>query len=133
MGADSIRNYMTKHLKPSWCIERELIPDFAPEGTENWWFEKVSNIKSKDALEFDSETGINEVVSALRKNNRQNAFITVGGERKSIISMSMIMERMRKLRIKKGENVKISSFMDEKYRPITVLLSGTKLLANGRG
>ena len=63
--------------------------------------------------------GINEVVSALRKNNRQNAFITVGGERKSIISMSMIMERMRKLRIKKGENVKISSFMDEKYRPIT--------------
>jgi len=117
--ADSIRNYMTKHLKPSWCIERELIPDFAPEGTENWWFEKVSNIKSKDALEFDSETGINEVVSALRKNNRQNAFITVGGERKSIISMSMIMERMRKLRIKKGENVKISSFMDEKYRPIT--------------
>jgi cystathionine beta-synthase len=117
--ADSIRNYMTKHLKPSWCIERELIPDFAPEGTENWWFEKISNIPSKSAIDFDCETGINEVISGLRKNNRQNAFITKGGERKSVISMSMIMERMRKLRVKKGDNVKISSFMDEKYRPIT--------------
>jgi cystathionine beta-synthase len=117
--ADSIRNYMTKHLKPSWCIERELIPDFAPEGTENWWFEKISNISSKSAIDFDCETGINEVISSLRKNNRQNAFITKGGERKSIISMSMIMERMRKLRVTKGADVKISSFMDEKIRPIT--------------
>jgi len=117
--ADSIRNYMTKHLKPSWCIERGLIPDFAPEGTENWWFEKVSNISSKDSLDFDCETGINEVVAQLRKNNRQNGFITKDGERKSVISLSMIMERMRKLRVKKGDNVKISSFMDEKYRPIT--------------
>jgi len=31
----------------------------------------------------------------------------------------MIMERMRKLRVTKGADVKISSFMDEKIRPIT--------------
>merc|ERR1712226_1221591 len=117
--ADSIRNYMTKHLKPSWCIERELIPDFAPEGCENWWFEKVSSINSKPAIDLDCELGINEAIATLRKQSRHNAFITKNGERKSVISMSMIMERMRKCRIKKGDNVKISSFMDEKYRPIT--------------
>jgi len=117
--ADSIRNYMTKHLKPSWCIERDLIKDFAPEGCEEWWFEKVSSINSKEALDLDCEMGINEAVSTLRKNNRLNAFITKGGERKSVISVSMIMERMRKVRIKRGEDVKLSSFMDEKYRPIT--------------
>merc|ERR1712193_46346 len=117
--ADSIRNYMTKHLKPSWCIERNLIPDFAPEGCADWWFEKVSNIESKSPIDIDSETDVKDAVAQLRKNNRQNAFITHNGVRKSVISVSMIMERMRKVRIKRGEAVKLASFMDENYRPIT--------------
>merc|ERR1712226_285855 len=117
--ADSIRNYMTKHLKPSWCIERGLIPDFAPEGCEAWWFEKASKIKSKPAHDIDCNVDIAAAAAQMKKNNIQNAFITKDGKRCSVISVSMILERMRKVRIKRGEQVTLASFMDEKYRPIT--------------
>lgn len=61
--ADSIRNYMTKHLKPSWCIERDLIDDFAPEGCEKWWFDKVSEIPiNRKLLDLDAEMGLNEAI-----------------------------------------------------------------------
>merc|ERR1712110_652999 len=116
---DSIRNYMTKHLKPSWCIERGLIPDFAPEGCEAWWFEKASKIKSKPAHDIDCNVDIAAAAAQMKNNNIQNAFITRDGKRCSVISVSMILERMRKVRIKRGEQVTLASFMDEKYRPIT--------------
>merc|ERR1712173_467304 len=83
--ADSIRNYMTKHLKPSWCIERGLIKDFAPEGCEEWWFEKVSNIQSKPALDLDCSMDVKDAVGQMRKNNSQVAFITKDSKRCSVI------------------------------------------------
>ena len=61
--ADSIRNYMTKHLKPSWCIERDFIKDFAPEGCESWWFDSISKVESpREDLDLDCEMGLNEAI-----------------------------------------------------------------------
>merc|ERR1712110_611299 len=116
--ADSIRNYMTKHLKPSWCIERGLIPDFVPDGCEAWWKDCISKVSSKECMDFDCETDVNEVIKTMRAKRMTNAFITKSGERASVISVSMILERLRKGRNKKGDKVLLSSFMDEKYRPI---------------
>lgn len=118
--ADSIRNYMTKHLKPSWCIERKLIDDFAPEGTKEWWFDSVSKVEVNRAiLDLDCEMGLNEAISQLRKNNLKNAFITKNGERVSVLATSTTVNRYRTARIKKSENPKISSFLDEAWRPLT--------------
>ena len=62
--ADSIRNYMTKHLKPSWCIERKLIDDFAPEGTKDWWFDSVGklDLSQTKLLDFDHEMDLNSAI-----------------------------------------------------------------------
>lgn len=117
--ADSIRNYMTKHLKPSWCIERGFIKDFAPEGCESWWFNSVADVPSKPALELCADMDISEATTRMRGANVKNAFIVKDGKRASVISVAMILDRIRKVRIKRGEKVALSSFMDENYRPIT--------------
>merc|ERR1712226_1172399 len=117
--ADSIRNYMTKHLKPSWCIERNLIKDFAPENCDSWWFDPISKVNiNRSYLDLDSEMPLNDAIASMRKNNSTNAFITKNGNRVSILTTKIIMNRYRSARIKKSENPKISSFLDEKWRPL---------------
>jgi len=118
--ADSIRNYMTKHLKPSWCIERELIEDFAPEGTKDWWFESILklDLSGTTLLDFDCETDLKSAIIKMRKNNVTNAFITKNNKRISILSTSIITNRYRTNRISKNENPKLNTFLDEKWRPI---------------
>merc|ERR1712025_543002 len=70
--ADSIRNYMTKHLKPSWCIERELIKDFAPSGCEKWWFDSIGKVKANSKLlDFDYKTDLKSAIQTMRQNNVQ--------------------------------------------------------------
>lgn len=126
--ADSIRNYMTKHLKPSWCIERELIKDFAPSGCEKWWFDSVGKIKTDSKLlDFDCKTDLKSAIQQMRKNKVQNAFITKDNKRVSILSMQIALQRFRTSRIRKSDasvstsisNPLLESFMDEKWRPIT--------------
>jgi len=117
---DSIRNYMTKHLKPSWCIERKLIDDFAPKNCENWWFDSVSKIKvNRKILDFDKSTSINDAIKQMREHGVNNSFITVNGVRKSIISMKTILNRIQTGRVVKAENPKLDSFLDEIWRPVT--------------
>lgn len=119
--ADSIRNYMTKHLKPSWCVERGLIDDFAPEGCQAWWFDSVGKIdlSGKKFLDLDCEMGLNDAISEMRKNNTKNAFITQQGKRVSVLATSIVLNRYRTGRVCKNENPKISSFLDEIWRPLS--------------
>lgn len=119
MLPDSIRNYMTKHLKPSWCIERSLIEDFAPDGTSKWWFDSATKIPHKPSLDLDENMSINDALTKLREAKTNNAFITSKNERKGIASVRMILERIMKGRIIRGETVKLQSFLDEKHRPIS--------------
>jgi len=120
--ADSIRNYMTKHLKPSWCIERKLIDDFAPEGTKDWWFDSVGklDLSQTKLLDFDHEMDLNSAIASMKKNNVTNAFITKNGKRICVLASSIISNRYRTARIKKGENPKLTSFLDEAWRPLSV-------------
>ena len=55
----------------------------------------------------------------MRKSNVKNAFITENGKRVSVLATTTIINRYRSGRVKKAENPKISSFMDEKWRPLT--------------
>jgi len=116
---DSIRNYMTKHLKPSWCIERSLIDDFAPDGCEKWWFDKISQLEGKASIDIDSETGIVAAIKSMKDAGCNNAFITKSGERKGVLSMKIAYERIMKGRVRQGKDDKVSTFLDEKVRPLS--------------
>ena len=54
----------------------------------------------------------------MRSHKTKNAFITKEGQRVSVLATSIILNRYRTGRVSKAENPKISSFMDEKWRPL---------------
>ena len=59
-------------------------------------------------------------IASMKKNNITNAFITKNGKRICVLASSIISNRYRTARIKKGENPKLTSFLDEAWRPLSV-------------
>ena len=66
---------------------RYVIDDFAPDGCEKWWFDKISELQGKTSIDIDSETGIAEAIKSMKEAgckeseiSRKNLFFKISKE-----------------------------------------------------
>nr|CAB3228075.1 cystathionine beta-synthase-like [Phallusia mammillata] len=116
---DSIRNYMTKHLKEDWMVEREFLLDSNPQ--KLWWSDlEVSKLNLQTPLSVSPNTTCQEAITIMKREGFDQLPVVDGdGKILGMVTIGSLMAKFTSGQTKADEAV--SSCLYTKFKTISTL------------
>jgi len=134
--ADSIRNYMSKHLNDDWMIDNNFLDHQSEEddfkGNEvPWWYHRqVSHLNLHSPITITSNVSCNAAIKIMNKNNVDQLPVVDNEKILGVVTVGNVSSKLLKGRILGTDNVTKVMFSNFRTVSLTTKLSELSKLFN---